>query len=223
MFRLIALAGIAIFAAGGARAADEATLFTVAYIEVGPVLAKLGAATLRSYRDAAESNQGVVSLEVYQRVERPNQLIVLGAWSGPMAFEANQGSEPTKKLNEKLATMLAAPPDVRQHASVTLAPIKAGKDPIMVVTHVDVIPAQKDAALDVLKKLADDSRRQPGNERFDVWQQKDRPNHFTLVETWSNRGALDLHAMQKDTREFRSKLAPMLGALYDERVYKVVK
>ena len=58
---------------------------------------------------------------------------------------------------------------------------------------------------------------------FDVWQQTNRPNHFTVVEAWGSRGAFDVHEMQKETREFRIKLAPMSGALYDERLYKVLR
>jgi hypothetical protein len=62
-----------------------------------------------------------------------------------------------------------------------------------------------------------------GNLQFDVWRQTTRPNHFTVVESWANRGAFDVHEMQKETREFRMKLGPMSGALYDERLYKVLK
>jgi quinol monooxygenase YgiN len=44
-----------------------------------------------------------------------------------------------------------------------------------------------------------------------------------VVEAWSNRGAFDVHQMRKETREFRTKLAPMTGALYDERLFKWLK
>ena len=74
-----------------------------------------------------------------------------------------------------------------------------------------------------LKQLAEDSRQHSGNLEFDVWQQTDRPNHFTAVEAWGSRGALNVHVMQKETREFRIKLAPMSGALYDKRLYKVLR
>ena len=87
------------------------------------------------------------------------------------------------------------------------------------VTHVDVVPPQKDNAMAELKVLAEESRKQTGNLRFDVWQQANRPNHFTVIEAWSNRGAFDLHQMQRPTKEFRGKLTTMTGALYDERLY----
>ena len=50
------------------------------------------------------------------------------------------------------------PTDTRQHNGLSVAPAKAGKDPIYVVTHVDVIPPQKDNGVAALKQLAE---RQP--------------------------------------------------------------
>ena len=61
-----------------------------------------------------------------------------------------------------------------------------------------------------------------GNLQFDVWRQEGRPNHFTVIEALTNGGSFDVHEMQKETREFRMRLGPMLGALYDERLYKVM-
>jgi quinol monooxygenase YgiN len=54
---------------------------------------------------------------------------------------------------------------------------------------------------------------------YAVLQQEDRPNHFTVVEEWTSKNALDTHNMAAHTHAFREKLSPMLGALYDERLY----
>ena len=97
---------------------------------------------------------------------------------------------------------------------------RPARTPAFAVTHVDVIPPEKDNGANALEQLADGSRRHSGNLQFDVWRQTNRPNHFTVVESWANRGAFDVHEMQKETREFRMKLGPMSGALYDERLYK---
>ena len=225
MLRLLALAGLAMTLAGSPAAlAQDATFYTVTYVEVGPVLAKVGAAALKGYRDAAKKETGVVALEVYQRIDRPNQFAVLGSWTNQMAYDAHASGDTVKKLNEKLASMQVSPSDTRQHNALAVAAAKPGaKDPVFAVTHVDVIPPQKDNGVAALKQLAEDSRKQAGNHSFDAWQQTNRPNHFTVVESWTNRGAFDLHQMQKETREFRTKLAAMTGALYDERLYKPMK
>jgi len=225
MLRLFALAGLAITAIGGALGsppaqAQNAALYTVTYVEVGPVLTKVGALALHTYREAARKD--AASLEVLQRLDRPNQFVILGAWADQKAFEAHMAGDATKKLNEKLATMLASPIDTRQHNGLSVAPAKAGKNAIFAVTHVDVVPPEKDNAANALEQLADGSRRHAGNLQFDVWRQANRSNHFTVVESWANRGSFDVHGMQKETREFRMKLGPMSGALYDERLYKVL-
>src|SRR5262245_20843897 len=103
MLRLVALAGLAMtVAAGPAALAQEATFFTVTYVETGPVLAKVGAAALKTYREAARKDNGAVSLEVLQRIDRPNQFVVLGAWTNQTAYDAHASGENAKKLNEKL-------------------------------------------------------------------------------------------------------------------------
>jgi quinol monooxygenase YgiN len=223
MFRLAALAGLALTVAGNTTAlAQEATFFTATYVETGPVLAKVGAAALKTYRDASRKDNGVVHLDVLQRIDRPNQFVVLGAWTNQMAYDAHASGDNAKKLNEKLATTLAAPNDTRQHNGLAVAPVKSAKDPIYAVTHVDVIPPQKDNGVAAVKQLAEDSRKHAGNLTFDVWQQTNRPNHFTVVEVWKSKKAFDTHSMTAHVREFRDKLTPMSGALYDERLYKAM-
>jgi len=221
MLRLLAL-GLVVSALGfDAAHAQSTMLYTVTYVEVGPVLAKVGATTLHAYRDAARKE--AASLDVYERIDRPNQFVVLGAWADQQAFDAHNKGPAAKRLNDKLATMLAAPTDTRMHQGLSVSPATAGKDPIFVVTHVDVIPPEKDNGANALEQLADASRRHSGNLQFDVWRQVNRPNHFTVVEAWANRGSFDVHEMQKEAREFRMKLGPMSGALYDERLYKMLK
>jgi quinol monooxygenase YgiN len=96
----------------------------------------------------------------------------------------------------------------------------ASKDAVYVVTHVDVTGQFKDPTIDMMKKVAADTRREPGAARYEVWQQNNRPNHFTVVELWKDQPALDAHTSGAGTREFREKLGPMMGALYDDRLYK---
>jgi len=111
MLRLIALAGLAMTMAGSpAAVAQDATFYTVTYVEVGPVLAKVGAAALKGYRDASRKDAGAVHLDVYQRIDRPNQFVVLGSWTNQMAYDAHASGDNVKKLNEKLGTTLAARP-----------------------------------------------------------------------------------------------------------------
>jgi quinol monooxygenase YgiN len=198
-----------------------ATFFTATYVEVVPPSTALAAALLRQYRDASRNQDGALRFEVMQREDRPNQFTVLAAWIDPGAFEAHSGTDHARRLSEGLATMLAAPNDTRRHRglSVGLARV-GGRASIAVVTHVDVVPAHKDNGAAALGQLAVESQKHTGNLRFEVWQQLDRPNHFTVVETWSSRRTFEAHIMAAETHAFRTKLAEMTGALYDERLYR---
>ncbi len=205
-----------------AAQAQEAQFYTVTYVEVGPALANQAAAVLKAYRDAGRKDQGNVSFEVLQRLDRPNQFAVLGAWADQKAFEAHAAAAATKQANEKIAPLQAAPSDTRSHNALAVAPSKVVRGAVYAVTHVDVIPPQKDNGVAAVKQLAEDSRKHNGNLRFDAWQQTNRPNHFTVVEAWNTRPAFDAHEMTDQTREFRKKLATMTGALYDERLYRAM-
>src|ERR1044071_9923335 len=101
MLRIVALAGLAMTLAGSPAAlAEDATFYTVTHVEVGPVLGKVGATALKGYRDASRKENGVVAFEVFQRIDRPNQFAVLGAWTNQMAYDAHAAGENVKKLNE---------------------------------------------------------------------------------------------------------------------------
>ena len=49
-----------------------------------------------------------------------------------------------------------------------------------------------------------------------------RINHFEVVELWQDRDACDNHELAPAAKEFRAKLAPLTGALYDQRWYKTI-
>ena len=57
--------------------------------------------------------------------------------------------------------------------------------------------------------------------RFDIYQQGDpRANHFTMFVVWSSRRAFEDYADTPQWLQFRQALAPLLGAPYDERLYR---
>jgi len=56
--------------------------------------------------------------------------------------------------------------------------------------------------------------------RYDIWRQVGRPNHFTVVQAWSDHAAYASHIESASTRAFRDNLLTLKGALYDERQYR---
>ena len=102
----------------------------------------------------------------------------------------------------------------------TAPPFRAA--PTVAISHVDVVPPEKDDGVAALKALADPTRKDNGNLRFDVYQQKTRPNHFTVIEVWRNQKAVDAHEIGTHTKDFRKVLGSATGALYDQRWYKAL-
>jgi quinol monooxygenase YgiN len=202
--------------------ADSATFYTVTYVEVVTPSATAAAAAVRQYAEATRKEPGAVRVESLQRIDRPNQFVVLAAWTDQKAFEAHQASASAKEFGAKVQPLLASPTDQRLHQGLSVDGATAASPAraLYVATHVDVIPPRKDDAVVALKQLAEESRKDGGHVRFDVVQQTNRPNHFTVVEVWTDRAAFDAHAAAPLTRRFRTELAPMSGSLYDERLYQ---
>lgn len=86
-----------------------------------------------------------------------------------------------------------------------------------VVSYIEVAPASKDQATTLLKQLAEASRKDAGNARFEVLQRIDRPHHFAVLEAWSDQKAHEAHAAAAHTKTFREKLQLLQAAPYDER------
>ncbi len=64
--------------------------------------------------------------------------------------------------------------------------------------------------------------RDGGNARFEVWQQLDRPNHFTCCRL-AGENAHERFVQSDAARKFRAAVAPSIGSLYDERRYQRVE
>ena len=96
-------------------------------------------------------------------------------------------------------------------------------DKIYAVTHVDVLPTEAAAGTKILQQYAADSRKDKGAVRVEVYIQVSRINHFTLVEVWENRQALEAHEAAAHTKKFREQIDPMLGSPYDERLHTIAE
>ena len=210
-------------AAPPAVPADVSPLYVVTYVETRPTSRDETAALLKAYRSASRATPGNLRSIVVQRPRRPGQFVVVAAWKDKAAWDAHMASAGTKEFREKLNSLRNAPADDRFHNSLSVGPMEDASGAVYGVTHVDVIPPQKDNAIVALKVLGEANRAAGGNVRYDVVQQTNRPNHFTVVEIWRSRADYEANSMSAHQRDFRDKLAQMTGALYDERLYEVLE
>jgi len=200
---------------------DPSPFHVVTYVELGPRAKAEGAALLRGWRDAQRRSTGNLRAEVVQSPTRPGQFVIVAAWRNKAAFDAH--AEAAAPFREKLSALRNSPLDDRLHSGLSTGePGAASAGALYVVTHVDVVPPRREETEAALRALAQANRAAEGNLRFDVLQQINRLNHFTVVETWRSRQAYDANSMSAHQREFRDKLAPMAGALYDERLYEAL-
>jgi quinol monooxygenase YgiN len=219
---LISAAASAAASVAMAQAPATGTAYVVTYIEVAPSAQGEAARLLKAVAAASRKEAGNERYDVLQRIERQNQFAILEAWTDLKAAEAHASSATLKEFKEKLKPAQVSFYDERPSNGVAVAPASAsiGKAAVYAITHVDVTPPNKDECIAILKKLADETRKEPRSLRFEAWQQNNRGNHFTVAEIWKDRTAIDGHIAAASTREFREKLGPMSGALYDERLYK---
>jgi quinol monooxygenase YgiN len=204
--------------------AQSNAAYRATYVEVMPDAVLPGIALLKQYRDASVKEDGNLRAAALAEIERPNRFVVVEAWRDKAALDAHGQSAATLKFRDKLKPIADAPYDERINNAlyVTQGKNENQSGAIYVLTHVDVIPAGKDDCMAALKAMSVDTASDTGNISYDVLQQANRGNHFTVIEAWTNRNALDAHAMAAHTRAFRDKLGPIAGALYDERIYKAL-
>ena len=209
---------------GPAAYAQNNALYLVTYVEAAPDAATPASALLKKYSDANSHEDGNLRTEVLQELERPNRFAIVETWRDKAALDAHEQSAATAEFHDKMKAIQAAPYDERITSEIYAEHSKneslAGA--LYVVTHVDVIPAGKDDCMAALKAMSVDTAADTGNISYEVLQQANRGNHFSVLEVWANRKALDDHAVAAHTRAFRAKLVPIAGALYDERIYKAL-
>jgi quinol monooxygenase YgiN len=223
LFR-IAIPVLGLAQAARADEASDAVIYVVTYIEVMPSSQGEATALFRQYREASRKEEGNVQLEVLQQSSRPGHFVLLETWQDQQALDAHGTAAHTAQLREKLQPLRVSPYDERLHKGLAIGSTQTTRaaGTAYVVTHADAVPPGKDDALILLKQLAETSRKDAGNMRFEVLQQNSRQNHCTIVEIWQDQQTLEAHVMAGHTKQFREKFQPLSGSLYDERLYKAL-
>jgi quinol monooxygenase YgiN len=204
--------------------APSGPAYCVTYFEVAPAASRKTGGLLRQFSAATRKENGNVEFLALHEITRPGRYAIVEAWQDKAALDAHGAA--MKALADKLQASFASPFDARQFWTLAVAAPAAAPDmsgAVYVLTHVDVFPAGKEQTAELLKQLVDDSRKDGGALRFDAVVQDARPNHFHLIEAWGGRGAREAHALADHTRQFRAKLVPFEGALYDERLFEAVR
>jgi len=214
---LMCLALVAIIFQG-----NNTMVYVATYIDVQLSSTNQGIALVKRYRDATRRETGSAGVYVVQEVGRPNRLVLIEIWKDDASFETHEKDGHTSEFRNQLKAIHNSPYDQRVHRGLALDSrgTVVGSNALSVVTHVDVPPPRAAETEALLKRVAEDSRKDEGSVRYDVFQQTaPRTNHFTVFAVWVDRKAFDAHESKVHTRQFREGLSSMLGAPYDERLY----
>jgi len=205
------------------RAQDAAAVglrYTVAYVEVEATAGSALRSAFDRYRQASQREPGFVGLELLQQAGNPGLFVIVDRWRDQTAIDAHAQADSTKRFRDALMPIRVTGYDERPYKDFAVGAAAAGSaEAVYIVTHVDVAPPGDPMPL--LKRLADDSRAEPGCLRFDILQHTQRANHFTIIEAWRTRAARDRHAAAMHTRQYREALQPMIGSPLDERIMRL--
>lgn len=196
----------------------DTAFFAVSYVETRAAAAAAGASALARYREASRAQDGFIAAQPFEQLGRPGHFAIIEVWRDEAAFRARDPAA-QRRLIAALEPIRVSNYDQRPYEPIATAasdPTSA-RDVVFVITHVDVSPNPQVPVL--LGRLAEASRREPGNLRFDVLQHTMRGNHFTVIEAWRDRDALDAHVAAAHTRRYRDELQPLTGSPLDERLY----
>lgn len=206
----------------GAQAPVDTAVHSVSYVEVMPSSRAIAVAALKQYRNLSSKDGGFVRVEIFEQVGVPGHFSIVETWADQKSFEAHRMAALTTGMLGKLDSIRTSDYDLRPYKSLTVGSARAANNnAIYIVAHIDEAGGQAKAPV-LLRQLAEASRNDDGNLRFDVLQHAMRPNHFTVVEAWQSQKALDSHAAAEHTKQYRNALAPITGSPIDQRLYKVV-
>jgi quinol monooxygenase YgiN len=224
MAALVIMAGLS--SLGQAALAQDAAqpVYIVTYMEVAPNSASEARQLILAYANEVRKASGAVQVDALQRISDPGHFALIEQWQSQGAKQAFAATDPVTKFRTGLNPLQSAAYDERIHAALSVGPsTPVSGDPVVILTHVDVVPTQVEPGTAKVKSFVEQGRSAKGNRRFDDVVQLTRKNHFTVIESWDSLVDKNDWISTKTARAFREELQPMSGALYDERAYKLVR
>ncbi len=199
-------------------------VYIVPYTEVAPSAAHEAGKLILAYASEARKASGAVQIDALQRISDSHHFALIEQWQSLNAKQAFAATDPATRFRAALTALQSAAYDERIHTALSVGPsMPPSGDPVVILTHVDVIPTQMEPGTAMVKSFVEEGRKARGNRRFDDLVQISRKNHFTVVESWDSLADKNAWISSKTAAAFRQQLHPMSGALYDERAFKLLR
>lgn len=94
---------------------------------------------------------------------------------------------------------------------------------LRVIARVKARADKVDELLSVLSSLVEPTRKEPGCLSYNLLQNNEDPTDVTLVEEWESDQALKSHLAAKHFKDAQVKLAGLVAAKADIRLYHLVR
>jgi quinol monooxygenase YgiN len=221
---VLIMAGL--LAYGSTALAQDAAqpVYIITYVEIAPNSAAEARKLILGYIADAKQAPGAVQIEALQRISDPSHFALIEQWQSQSAKQAFAATEAAVKFRATLLPLQTAAYDERIHGALSVGPmVPASGDPVVIMTHVDIIPTQVEPGTAMVKTFVEQGRGTAGNRRFDDLVQSNRKNHFTIVESWDAASDKSNWIATPVARTFRQELQPISGGLYDERAYRLLR
>jgi quinol monooxygenase YgiN len=201
---------------------ETGAAYMVVYFEVRQDGENATANALSAYRDATRAAPGIVDVGVFQEEGQSNRFMLTETWQDEAASDGHDNTPEKATLLRALEPLQIVPPDGRMHRAFMVDADRSEQGAgLFVMTHLDVAPPFFAPLQEPLAPYIAASRNDAGNADFSVLQAvAPRQNHLTVLEAWASREALESHRTAAHTISFREEILPILGALYDERIYR---
>ena len=159
-----------------------------------------GRDVLRQLASASRKDAGLVRFEILQRTAPAREFVILESWKAQQAFDAHVASAHHKQFREKVTPHLIAPIRRRFSAADAVGPSHRARRRGLRRHACRRTRADPRKGLAALTALSGATRKDAGNLRFDVVHQKNRTNHFTVVEVWKDQPSNDAHELAAHTQ-----------------------
>src|SRR4051812_47825839 len=144
----------------------------------------------------------------------------------PIFAATSRGRRSMRKIRRVAAILLAcaalvfttglSAPTARSQQAPMQGP--ANPAPLYVATFIDLMPPNIVPGTAAIKQYVMDTRKDAGNKSCEaIAQVAGRANHLIVIEVWQDRAAYQKHVSAAHTRDYRSKMLPLIGAPFDER------
>src|SRR2546425_1147120 len=150
--------------------AGSAAFYIATYIDVQVSSTNEGMGLIKQYRDATRAEKGNSGADFVQEMGRPSRFVIVEFWKDQASFDAHEKAGHTAQFRSKLKAIHNSPYDQRVHQGLAVdpRPLAASGGRESLVTPVSAPPHRINSSSALLNRVAEESRKDEGNLRYDV-------------------------------------------------------